>query len=63
VVARKLLHPFYIHLPPILHWQWLAINLLVSQDNFKAVKFFQKACDLNSGGGCYFLGFMYEKGK
>ena len=23
-------HPFYIHLPPILHWQWLAINLLVS---------------------------------
>ena len=25
--------------------------------------FFQKACDLNSGGGCSFLGLMYGKGK
>jgi TPR repeat protein len=31
----------------------------VKQDNFKAVKFFQKACDLNYGNGCSFLGFMY----
>jgi TPR repeat protein len=34
----------------------------VKQDDFKALKFFQKACDLNSGGGCYNLGVMYEKG-
>jgi TPR repeat protein len=27
----------------------------VKQDDFKAVKFFQKACDLNSGGGCSFF--------
>ena len=35
----------------------------VKQDDFKAVKFFQKACDLNSGDGCSFLGLMYGKGK
>jgi TPR repeat protein len=28
-----------------------------------ALKFFQKACDLNSGGGCSNLGVMYEKGN
>jgi TPR repeat protein len=32
----------------------------VKQDNFKALKFFQKACDLNYGGGCSNLGFMYK---
>jgi hypothetical protein len=29
----------------------------------KALKFFQKACDLNDGSGCSNLGVMYEKGK
>jgi TPR repeat protein len=29
-------------------------------DDFKAVKFYQKACDLNDGNGCSNLGFMYE---
>jgi TPR repeat protein len=24
----------------------------VKQDNFKALKFYQKACDLNDGSGC-----------
>jgi TPR repeat protein len=33
----------------------------VKQDDFKAVKFFQKACDLNDGTGCSNLGFMYEE--
>ena len=28
---------------------------------FEAVKFYQKACNLNSGGGCFNLGVMYEK--
>jgi TPR repeat protein len=32
-------------------------------DDFKAVKFYQKACGLNDGGGCALLGFMYERGK
>jgi TPR repeat protein len=33
------------------------------QDDFKALKFYQKACDLNLGVSCSQLGFMYEKGK
>jgi TPR repeat protein len=33
------------------------------QDDFKALKFYQKACDLNDGSGCSNLGFMYEEGK
>jgi TPR repeat protein len=33
------------------------------EDDFKALKFFQKACDLNDGSGCSNLGLMYEKGK
>jgi TPR repeat protein len=33
----------------------------VKQDDFKAVKFFQKACDLNNGSGCSNLGFMYKR--
>jgi TPR repeat protein len=28
-----------------------------------ALKFYQKACDLNNGSGCSNLGLMYEKGK
>ncbi len=35
----------------------------VKQDDFKALKFYQKACDLNDGSGCSNLGFMYEEGK
>ena len=35
----------------------------VKQNDFKVVKFYQKACDLNDGGGCSILGLMYEKGK
>ena len=35
----------------------------VKQDDFKALKFLQKACGLNFSGGCYNLGLMYEKGK
>jgi hypothetical protein len=32
----------------------------VKQDDSKAVKFYQKACDLNNGTGCSDLGFMYN---
>jgi TPR repeat protein len=35
----------------------------VKQDDFKALKFYQKACDLNNGTGCFNLGLMYEEGK
>jgi TPR repeat protein len=28
----------------------------VKQDDFKALKFYQKACDLNYGSGCFNLG-------
>jgi hypothetical protein len=28
----------------------------VKQDDFKALKFYQKACGLNDGGGCSLLG-------
>ena len=35
----------------------------VKQDDFKAVKFYQKACGLNDGTGCFNLGFMYKEGK
>jgi TPR repeat protein len=32
----------------------------VKQDDFKALKFFQKACDLNDGSGCSNLGFIEQ---
>ena len=35
----------------------------VKQDDFKALKFYQKACDLNDGSGCSLLGFKYVTGK
>jgi hypothetical protein len=35
----------------------------VKQDDFKALKFFQKACDLNDGNGCSLLGFMHGRGR
>ncbi|WRD66914.1 SEL1-like repeat protein [Helicobacter pylori] len=33
------------------------------QDFSKARKYFEKACDLNNGGGCSGLGFLYGSGK
>ncbi|WP_033122657.1 tetratricopeptide repeat protein [Helicobacter pylori] len=33
------------------------------QDFSKARKYFEKACELNSGSGCNFLGFLYENGQ
>ncbi|GAA7983583.1 hypothetical protein HpCS16_02220 [Helicobacter pylori] len=33
------------------------------QDFSKARKYFEKACDLNNGRGCNFLGFLYENGQ
>ncbi len=35
----------------------------VKQDDFKAFKFYQKACGLNAGSGCSLLGLMHDKGK
>ncbi len=33
------------------------------QDFSKARKYFEKACDLNNGGGCGVLGVLYENGE
>ncbi|GAA9692776.1 hypothetical protein VN1183_02090 [Helicobacter pylori] len=33
------------------------------QDFSKARKYFEKACDLNNGGGCSFLGVLYYNGQ
>ncbi|GAA7649883.1 hypothetical protein MMM6_07760 [Helicobacter pylori] len=33
------------------------------QDFSKARKYFEKACDLNNGGGCGALGMLYEYGQ
>ncbi|GAA7837708.1 hypothetical protein JP0186_00590 [Helicobacter pylori] len=33
------------------------------QDFSKAKKYLEKACELNSGGGCGALGMMYENGR
>ncbi|MGN8445902.1 tetratricopeptide repeat protein [Helicobacter pylori] len=33
------------------------------QDFSKARKYFEKACDLNNGGGCGALGMLYENGQ
>jgi TPR repeat protein len=38
-------------------------NALAFFIDFKALKFYQKACDLNLGVSCSQLGFMYEEGK
>jgi TPR repeat protein len=35
----------------------------VKQDDFKAIEFLQKACDLNHARGCFSLGLMYDKGE
>ncbi len=33
------------------------------QDFSKARKYFEKACDLNNGGGCNGLGVLYKDGQ
>ncbi|WP_237737740.1 tetratricopeptide repeat protein [Helicobacter pylori] len=33
------------------------------QDFSKARKYFERACDLNNGGGCGALGSLYEYGR
>ncbi|BAJ58551.1 sel1 repeat family protein [Helicobacter pylori] len=33
------------------------------QDFSEARKYFEKACELNSGSRCNFLGFLYENGQ
>ncbi len=33
------------------------------QDFSKARKYFEKACDLNNGGGCNGLGVLYQNGE
>ncbi|GAA7186951.1 hypothetical protein HpCK14_02690 [Helicobacter pylori] len=41
----------------------LGIKSYEKQDFSKARKYFEKACELNSGSGCNFLGFLYENGQ
>jgi TPR repeat protein len=48
---------------PLLSFKSHAFWKNLKQDDFKALKFFQKACDLNFSGGCSNLGFMYKEGK
>ncbi len=33
------------------------------QDFSKAKEYFEKACDLNNGGGCSNLGVLYQNGQ
>ncbi|UOR34663.1 sel1 repeat family protein [Helicobacter pylori] len=40
----------------------LGIKSYEKQDFSKARKYFEKACDLNNGGGCSGLGFLYGSG-
>ncbi len=35
----------------------------ISIDDYKAVKYYRKACRLGSAKGCYFLGMMYGNGE
>ncbi len=41
----------------------LGIKNYEKQDFSKARKYFEKACDLNNGGGCGALGMLYENGQ
>ncbi|GAA6952947.1 hypothetical protein ID0048_03930 [Helicobacter pylori] len=41
----------------------LGIKSYEKQDFSKAKGYFEKACELNSGSGCNFLGFLYENGQ
>ncbi len=40
----------------------LGIKNYEKQDFSKAKGYFEKACDLNNGGGCNGLGFLYGSG-
>ncbi|WP_229764532.1 sel1 repeat family protein [Helicobacter pylori] len=41
----------------------LGVKSYDKQDFTQARKYFEKACDLNNGGGCSGLGFLYGSGK
>lgn len=41
----------------------LGIKNYEKQDFSKARKYFEKACDLNNGGGCNGLGVLYKDGQ
>ncbi|GAA6856408.1 hypothetical protein CHC121_08410 [Helicobacter pylori] len=41
----------------------LGIKSYEKQDFSKARKYFEKACDLNNGGGCNGLGMLYSNGQ
>ncbi len=41
----------------------LGIKSYEKQDFSKARKYFEKACDLNNGGGCSGLGMLYSNGQ
>lgn len=41
----------------------LGIKNYENQDFSKARKYFEKACELNSGGGCFRLGKLYHGGN
>ncbi|GAA9048490.1 hypothetical protein BTM305_01790 [Helicobacter pylori] len=40
----------------------LGIKSYEKQDFSQARKYFEKACDLNNGGGCSNLGVLYQNG-
>lgn len=41
----------------------LGIKSYEKQDFSKARRYFEKACDLNNGGGCSNLGVLYQNGQ
>ncbi len=41
----------------------LGIKSYEKQDFSKAKGYFEKACDLNNGGGCSNLGVLYQNGE
>ncbi|GAA9614350.1 hypothetical protein HpVa114_01180 [Helicobacter pylori] len=41
----------------------LGVKSYDKQDFTQARKYFERACELNSGSGCNFLGFLYENGQ
>ncbi len=41
----------------------MGIKSYKEQDFSKARKYFEKACDLNNGGGCSNLGVLYQNGQ
>ncbi|GAA7065783.1 hypothetical protein HpCHN105_01160 [Helicobacter pylori] len=40
----------------------LGVKSYDKQDFTQARKYFERACDLNNGGGCSFLGVLYYNG-